>query len=76
MRDNCESTCGDQQWDTGLDTYGSPCNSDLWSASFWLAEQDHHDDHHEDHHEDHDEENSPWEWIYPTMVCTYLTRTV
>ena len=52
MRDNCESTCGDQQWDTGLDTYGSPCNSDLWSASFWLADQAHHDDHNDDHHED------------------------
>ena len=53
MREYCESTCGDQQWDTGLGTFESPCNSDLWSSMFWLADQEDHDDHDEDHHDDH-----------------------
>ena len=66
MRDYCESTCGDQQWDTALGTDRSPCNSDLWSASFWLADQDNHDDH--DWEDDHDEEPSAWDFIFPDEV--------
>ena len=77
MREYCESTCGDQQWDTGLGAYGSPCNSDLWSASFWLADQDHHDDHHDDHYDDHyddhhddhhDDNHDSWSYLFADEV--------
>merc|ERR1712131_290105 len=33
MREYCESTCVDQQWERLAVTYGSPCDSDIWSAS-------------------------------------------
>ena len=59
MREYCESTCGDQQWEHLAGTYGSPCDSNIWSASFWLADQDHHDDHHDDHYDDHHGNDGP-----------------
>ena len=77
MREDCESTCGDQQWDSmtngGTPTYGSPCNSDLWFSIFWLADPDNfdhpgHPDYHDDHDDDHHDERSPWEWIFPDEV--------
>ena len=71
MKTWCESTCGESQWDQGIDDYTPPCDEDI--IDFWVSalinDDDHHDEnHHDDHHDDHHEENSPWEWIFPDEV--------